>query len=59
MTKKPAVHLERRKMEAALQLYQNCKGWQATGEVLDSLARSFPGFDFKSFLLKAAAVNAL
>ena len=59
MTKKPAVPLERRQMEAALQLYQKCKGWQATDEALDSLARSFPDFDFKSILLKAAAVNAL
>ena len=59
MTKKPAVPLERRQMEAALRLYQKCKGWQATDEALDSLARSFPDFDFKSTLLKAAAVNAL
>ncbi len=59
MAKKPAVPLERRQMEAALQLYQKCKGWQATDEALDSLARSFPGLDFKSTLLKAAAVNAL
>ncbi len=59
MTKKPAVPLERRQMEVALQLYQKCKGWQATDETLDSLARSFPDFDFKSILLKAAAVNAL
>lgn len=32
MAKKPAVPLERRQMEAALQLYQKCKGWQATDE---------------------------
>lgn len=59
MTKKPAVPLERWQMEAALQLYQKCKGWQATDETMDSIVRSFPDFDFKSILLKAAAVNAL
>lgn len=59
MFKKMAVPLEREQVEAALELYQKCKRWQATDEALDSLACSFPDFDFKSILLKAAAVNAL
>lgn len=59
MFKKLAVPLERKQVEAALELYQKCKRWQVTDEILDSLACSFPDFDFKSILLKAAAVNAL
>ncbi|NPV29141.1 MAG: hypothetical protein HPY58_05655 [Firmicutes bacterium] len=54
-----AVPLTRPQVEAALQLYRYCELWQSVDEALDSLARSFPGFDFKSTLLKAAAVNAL
>jgi len=59
MSERPAIPLQHRQVEAALRLYQKCRWWQATDEALDSLASSFPDFNFKSTLLKAAAVNAL
>ncbi|MFZ5435694.1 MAG: hypothetical protein ACOZCF_05155 [Bacillota bacterium] len=54
-----AIPLARLQVEAALKLYRHCKLWQTTDEALESLARSFPSFDFKSTLLKVAGVNAL
>ena len=53
------IPLTRPQVEAALQLYRYCELWRSVDEALDSLAQSFPGFDFKSTLLKVAAVNTL
>ncbi|WP_027718827.1 hypothetical protein [Desulfovirgula thermocuniculi] len=42
-----------------MELYHYCELWQSVDEALDSLAQFFPGFDFKSTLLKVAAINVL
>lgn len=59
MSRKLAIPLAHGQVKAALQLHQMCKGWKTTDETLDSLALAFPGFDLKSTLIKATAVNAL
>lgn len=57
--KKLAAPVAKSQVEAAMGLYRRCEGWLITDEALDSLPRSFPGFDRKSTLLKVVAVNAL